>query len=284
MTGYLGRMVAASAAREPRLRPFAGSIYGEGRQNWPARQAARRDADPAADLEQNLVVEANVEAREANDGTRAPLATQRRASDAQNPATPVDEFVPLYPQRRDNRFPTGSPASSRISSSLEQDLTVSQATPAGLPHTGRSPARRTAPDPQTDEAAPRLHPLDLTVTRAPSAARAAAIAPTAVRPTDRDGATSRLARTGENASQEAGQTSALAPSRLPVHAVQQRNAASGTHEFSRSSAAEEQSVEIHIGRVEVLAVAPPAPRAPAASKSRTTSLADYLARRNGHTR
>jgi hypothetical protein len=40
-------------------------------------------------------------------------------------------------------------------------------------------------------------------------------------------------------------------------------------------------IQIHIGRIEVIAMPPPGTAAPAASRSRGTSLDDYLRRRNG---
>jgi len=45
-----------------------------------------------------------------------------------------------------------------------------------------------------------------------------------------------------------------------------------------------QDIEIHIGRIEVIAVPPPAPRVAAASPRRTMSLDDYLKQRNGRAR
>jgi hypothetical protein len=42
-----------------------------------------------------------------------------------------------------------------------------------------------------------------------------------------------------------------------------------------------EEIQIHIGRIEVIAVPPPGTAAPAPSRSRATSLEDYLRRRNG---
>jgi hypothetical protein len=39
---------------------------------------------------------------------------------------------------------------------------------------------------------------------------------------------------------------------------------------------EPDDIQIHIGRIEVIAAPPPAPRAPAAPASRSTKLDDYL--------
>jgi hypothetical protein len=48
---------------------------------------------------------------------------------------------------------------------------------------------------------------------------------------------------------------------------------------SRSNSSED--VQLHIGRIEVIAVAPPGAAAPPTSRSRSTSLDDYLRRRKG---
>jgi hypothetical protein len=138
----------------------------------------------------------------------------------------------------------------------------------------------------------RLLPLAPTVTRAPSAVgRAAATESMTSSPTGRDASNSAARRTADNQPREVERAATAAPfperavtaAPPPARATPPRHSDSRTREF-RSSGAQDQSVEIHIGRVEVLAVAPPAPRTPAASQSRTTSLADYLARRSGRTR
>jgi hypothetical protein len=263
MSGYLRRLVAAAGARKPSLHPFAGSIYENGPQSWIARPISRGDADAADNPERHPVVEVNEHGREADDWSRTPLVSQRAAREAQNPAAPVPDYAPLYPQRHDNRFAPVSSPSTRLSSPVEQEVTLPQAAPGE--HAG--------------EQAPRL--LAPTVTRAPSAARLApAIESTISSPTGRDGAWSSVApRTADNLPREVGRAVTA-----PAYAAPQRHSLSGTREFFRSAGAQDQNVEIHIGRVEVLAVAPPATRAPAASQSRTTSLADYLARRSGRSR
>lgn len=56
-------------------------------------------------------------------------------------------------------------------------------------------------------------------------------------------------------------------------------------EAMRTSAADESGVQIHIGRIEVIAVPPPQTQLqPKRTTSRTSSLADYLSRRNGSNR
>lgn len=288
MSGYLGRMLTAAGAHKPSLHPFAGSIYENGAQSWAARPTARSDADAAADPERHLVVEANDDGREADVRLRTPLVSQRAARDAQNPAAPVSDYAPLYPQHRDERFAPVSPPSPRISNPAEQELTLPQATPAEPAGEDRRassrPGDRAGRGRQTGDASSRLLPLAPTVTRAPSATgRAAAIESTVTSPVGRDGTSSSVApRTADNPPRQIGR--AMTTADFPAHAAPQRRSEAATREFSRGAGAEDQSVEIHIGRVEVLAVAPPAPRTPAASQNRTTSLADYLARRNGRTR
>jgi hypothetical protein len=287
MSGYLGRMVAAAGAHKPSLHPFAGSIYENGAQSWAARPTSRGDADAAADPERHLVVEANDDGRETDVASRTPLVSQRAARDAQNPAAPVPGHAPLYSQRRDDRFAPASSPSSRISNPVERELTPPQATSAELAGEDRRasdrPGGRAAGGPQTAEASSRLLPLAPTVTRAPSATGgAAAIESIVTGPTGRDGASSSVVpRTADNPPRQIGR--ALTTAELATHAAPQRRSESLTREFLRGSGAQDQSVEIRIGRVEVLAVAPPAPGRPAASQNRTTSLADYLARRNGRT-
>jgi hypothetical protein len=284
MSGYLGRIVAAAGAHKPSLQPFAGSIYENGAQSRAARSTSSGDADAAADPERHLVVEANDDGRETDVASRTPLISQRAARDAQNPAAPVLGYAPLYPQRRGNRFaPMPLP-----SNPVEQELTLPQAKPAELAGEDRRASEgpgsgHAAGGPQTGEGSSRLLPLVPTVTRAPSATgRVAAIESIVTGPTGRDGASSSVApRTADDPPRQIGR--ALTTAELPAHAAPQRRSESAAREFLRGSGAPDQSVEIRIGRVEVLAVAPPAPRRPAASQNRTTSLADYLARRNGRT-
>ena len=52
----------------------------------------------------------------------------------------------------------------------------------------------------------------------------------------------------------------------------------------KAARAEEPQVQVHIGRIEVLAVQPPAPAAPTPRRETATRLADYLAARNGSSR
>jgi len=49
----------------------------------------------------------------------------------------------------------------------------------------------------------------------------------------------------------------------------------------RNRPAQEPEIQVHIGRIEVIAAAPQPPRAPSPRPNRATSLADYLAGRNG---
>jgi hypothetical protein len=287
MSGYLGRMVAAAGASKPSLHPFAGSIYENGAQSWAGRPNTGRDADATDGPERHLIVEADDDGHEAADRSRTPLVARRAVPDAQNPAALVSDYAPLYPQRHDNRLAPVSPASSRTSNLVEQELTLPQAAPAELaaedaPANNRL-GRRAVGDPLTGEAASRLLPLAPTVTRSPSAAgRAAAIESTTSSSTGRDTSSGVAPRTADNQPREVARAVTAAP--LPARAAPPRHADSRTREPFRSSGATDQSVEIHIGRVEVLAVTPPAPRTPTANQSRTTSLADYLARRSGRTR
>jgi hypothetical protein len=285
MSGYLRRMLAAAGARKPSLRPFAGSIYENGPQSWTARRISGGDAD-ADNPERHLAVEANDDGGEADDRRHASLASQRAAHDAQNPAAPVPVYASLHPQRHDRRFAPAPSPSLRSSNPVDQELTLPQAVPAeraGEAARGSDQlGRRAAGDPRNGAPAPRL--LAPTVTRAPGAAgRAPAIESTISSPAGRDGASSSVApRTADYPPPEVGRTVTTPP--LPAHAAPQRHSESGAREFFRSAGAQDQNVEIRIGRIEVLAAAPPATRAPAASQSRTTSLADYLARRSGHSR
>jgi hypothetical protein len=50
---------------------------------------------------------------------------------------------------------------------------------------------------------------------------------------------------------------------------------------ARNRVSQEPEIQVHIGRIEVIAAAPQTPRAPAPRPNRATSLADYLAGRNG---
>jgi hypothetical protein len=64
----------------------------------------------------------------------------------------------------------------------------------------------------------------------------------------------------------------------PGMAARQTNVAP---QLAKNRPPQEPDIQIHIGRIEVIAAAPQPPRVPSPRANRATSLADYLAGRNG---
>lgn len=259
MSGYLARMLRAAVRSERRLHPMAGSIYGE------------RDAAPKSSFTTDLAElygtaedqhPAGSEHTLASYGAAAPI-TMRQAAE---PMAFFEQYEPLQPPGRKHEAQTARTA--ELSSSARTDW-------AGLHQHERATTtsgERLAATPRIDErndvegdaaqvrgqAVLRKSPSKTTVVRANGAA-------------------------GEASARERALPSP------PMFATElQARAATRRENWPRREATpqtrtNEPQAEVHIGRIEVLAVQPPTP-APAPRRERTTSLADYLAGRSGRAR
>jgi hypothetical protein len=271
MSGYLGRMLQAAVGSELRLHPMAGSIYGE--RDTSAEQSLRPDlGEPLRTEDQDP---AQSERTVVSRGLAAPVATTQAAA----PVAFFEQYEPLQPPRR--RPEAHRPGVAELSSQPRADLDA--------PH-GRDPVRAMKSYHEPSDTTPRMRDRsdadgDATQVRGglnlqdmPS--KAAADRATGERSVTVARDWNATPAQGELAPRNAAPTVASDVQAWPAA----RHQTIPRHEAARHRRTEESEVQVHIGRIEVLAVQPPAPAAPAPRRERTTSLVDYLAGRNGRGR
>jgi hypothetical protein len=265
MSGYLGRMLQATARGEHRLHPFAGSIYGD--RSTAAEQSNRPNlGEPRQTGEDQDLPEI-----ERTVLSRVPSARAARAQ-AEYPLGFLEEYEPLQPRRREAE--AHRPGAAAWSAPARADLDAPDEQTTGREIQKRSarsdPSLRfnvssegDAAESNAEETRSKAGAMHIDGERSATAAKSREATQTH----------------GELIVRERAQT--MATTRQPA---QPRQQSSPPRETARTMRAEEPEVQVHIGRIEVLAVQPPAPTAPAPRRERTTSLADYLAKRNGRGR
>jgi hypothetical protein len=267
MSGYLGRMLWATARGEHQLHPFAGSIYGDRstaaeQSNLPNLGEARQTGEDQELLEIERTVL-----------SRVPSARAAKPQ-AEYPPPFLEEYEPLQPRRREAE--AHRPGAAALSGPARADLDAQ-----GEQTTGREIQKRSA---RSDTSLKFNVSSEAVSDPAQSHAEETRSKAGAMHI---DGERSATATKGREATQTHGELIAreraqtMATTRQPA---QPRQQSSPPRESARTMRAEEPEVQVHIGRIEVLAVQPPAPAAPAPRRERTTSLADYLAKRNGRGR
>ena len=256
MSSYLGRLLQATARSEPRLHPMAGSVYGE----------------RAAAIEQSLEPELGVPHWVAQDKLQSEQTPASPAARVQAPAsTMVLEQHATPRPSSDLRRPgpaESNPALAVDSPGARPPDPIRATTPIA------EPLRAARTWHNRDEAAFDANPVDdRPHSRLP---RSETFAARADDRSDERSAAAVMGRDGAPAADELMMRRAMSPfvaePEVRQPAWQQKPA------YPR---AEEPAVQVHIGRIEVLAVQPPAPAAPAPRRETATRLADYLAARNG---
>jgi hypothetical protein len=281
MSGYLSRIVRTAASSRERLHPLTGSIYGEPAKSARAFSTQLNDTPFSIDSE-------------------APVSSTSERAAVGNPSLhPLEEFLhnyqPLQPhasqpnqESRTNFEPRLAPMHDRPQTAelapAPRELRLREITPAGTQEGETITARMV--EPTGDQNATRQRRRQNSdIDALKSILRADH--------SDMVNAESLNRRAEQSSSKDS--TPFFASDHAPLVAPQalipaqspqkQRTPESRTQQPSireqRSQSKQESSIEIHIGRIEVLAVQPPAPSAPAPRRDRTTSLADYLARQNG---
>ncbi|MFP3556890.1 hypothetical protein SB861_40180 [Paraburkholderia sp. SIMBA_049] len=245
MNGYLLRLAASVTTARASLHPFVGSIY----------PGSRRDADAAGmPVQEALAIQAADVIAAAAHG-REPEASEpgglagRAAHRAIAPPVVRDTFEPLVaraalasmPRESENDSESESESARGLPTSRASELLVAAAS-AGEPARVRSPEAR------------RVEPRIVAEALPASGGRE----PGRVQPP----------RTPEPATPTAG-TAGL------------HDASGLAGRTRRATLAEPADIHIHIGRVEVVAVPPEAPRPAPAPARKTMSLDEYLRRRSG---
>jgi hypothetical protein len=251
MTGYLQRLAASVSQPRPSIHPLVGSIFSGGRQEVTSPDLWLNDALASTD-NQNLAAR---KVSEPPDGPmrRRDLAGDDRIEQHAESALPTD--YRRTEQRRGEReifhplLPSKTPevdASAMLRETVPGDVAGAQ---SALQHDRH--------DTSTVAAARMAHAV---VEDGPIADRRDAIAAPPV-----SGLRERAGMLGAVAG-NAGK-----PARVEFSAPPRR-------------AAQSDDIQIHIGRIEVTAVAQPAPRPAAAPARKAMSLDEYLGRRRGGAR
>jgi hypothetical protein len=258
MRGYLRRALESARGAEQRLKPLTGSVYaGNARRpefrglSWGEETEFLRAA-PGAPVRgvpsETQSVWAAVDPPPPPRHEPGAAFSESGRDFGQPQPTTSDHLPRVLPQPLLAQLPGRAPEALRVefapaSSPFAAPVRPGIATPASAVPAGPRPEAR-GTSPASEE---RLLP----VPSSPESAPAPAIKPQP------------------------------APPLLPVRVATRPPAAAAQLSNQARRAAEEPDIQVHIGRIEVIAATPPPPRAPAARPNRSTSLADYLAGRNG---
>ncbi len=263
MKAYLQRLAASASQPEPRLHPFVGSIFaGESREENVeevqrplaghfTKEAAREPAAPGQE-----VVSIHAPGEIAANPPHIHLPVAEEVVDATRPdAHRPQRFSSLLP-------PPGAPAESPV------------------PRRGENPPERPV---QASSHAAKLRNQEQTLRKSfPEETRAgiqSIAAPPIVRPFAVEQARAESPEVGVP---QAGALPAATPEPMRTIAIRSVRPEREEHGAAKETVrAASEEIQIHIGRIEVIAAATPAPRATAPPASRSTSLEEYLKHRSG---
>jgi hypothetical protein len=270
MSGYLSRIVQTAAHSSRQLRPLAGSVFGDPAESAIANQSNFND--------EVFIFDSWTPA-----SPHGSLIAPRQAAN-QSSETYLESFQPLQPRRQSPSQPFHENAEKfepPLTSSKDH-LYSAEMPPATAPQTPPTTPRSERPSAGKHAFTPRI-------AHVPQSVRAQGSAPSAL-------SDSATLDSGNHRADLAGselraqpmpskKTQLDAPAKIiPAQSVQKPTADRFQPPLFRDGQSQptaEADIEIHIGRIEVLAVQPPVPHAPAPRRDRSTSLADYLARQNG---
>jgi hypothetical protein len=271
MRGYLRRALENAQGAEQRLKPLTGSVYaGSVRRpesvvpTWGEETAFRRAA-PETPVRRvppetqflggapDVLGAAPDAPRPVRDEPRAASVESGRDFGHSQPTVPVP-FSQVLPQPLLAQPPASAPEVPRAE--VAPSSPFAAAAPVLLLPATRVPA---APERSKPEASGTSAADEARLRQAPSSTK--------------------------SESAPAIQPPPVPPPTLPARR-DSRGSATAAPLFNRGlnpgrRAAEEPAIQVHIGRIEVIAATPPPPRAPAPRPNRSTSLTDYLAGRNG---
>lgn len=280
MSGYLSRIVQTAARSSQPLRPLAGSVFGS-----PAEQTQTSHLNNAP-----FVVEAEIPAIASDTSAHQHRAARIPTSPA--PESFLENYQPLQPGQQPIQQPIQQP---------RQDIRAPFNSPV-MPAQSRSLATESNQARSNQHSAEDVRALALRADSiAPQTPDNHAFAPTIASKTEepQDQSASRLAQSRpatEGINQKPQKVEPISNAQptsknptvpvasqtlIPAQRSQMARPQQQPMRDQRPQPAPEPHIEIHIGRIEVLAVQPPAAAAPAPRRDRSTSLADYLAGQNG---
>jgi hypothetical protein len=255
MRGYLERLAASASRPQSRLRPVVGSIFAEGRREEMEEEALPLVSERASE---GRMVQPTPQA-ETNRPTQEPAATN--AEDHPRKPLLISErpaaFSPLLPPKAAEVDPAESHIGEALTRSTVQPHLQSQdsARIEHQEHTLEMPMQQTR-----DSSNPLLLP--------PRAFEKSGVEQN----TDAD----------SHATED--RTRAVEPLIKPVTRVAHADSREMMSAPRAPERSETEAIEIHIGRIEVIAVPPPGVRSAAVPTNRFTSLDDYLKRRDERAR
>lgn len=266
MSGYLERMLRSTARNEHRLRPLAGSIFGKrenaltlGLDGGPGKMAKSGEESEWGENRQPTV-SPGTSARDAKAHAEDPVAWPR-------------DYAPLQAPRR-GRVTSGTgrqEAGDLSRADTDKNANDERHFVRRVEQLGEELRATVKPGSRSDATGGRAV-TDLggsLANRSPEQTERITRNAVEIRESEQT--------RGELVSQRAVQP--IVTARQSAYSSERQNGP--LHDSARNAAAETPDVQVHIGRIEVVAVQPQAPALPTPRRPRTTSLADYLAGRNG---
>lgn len=262
MKGFLRRTLESARGVEPRLKPLTGSVYAGNRR--------RQELQPGSWGEETVPVAP---------GPGAGSTWRPISQPGISPTTLTSAPAPLLPVEsdpRETRDGGHERNSERQRPSFAADSTAAPPDRESLTHAASHGNALQTPLPLLPTLRQGAFPLFSGSQRNEDARAEAAVSqvPQAIFRTEKT----------QQPEEPRGAASALPQRVEPLlrPAREARPPSAGPQlPAARNRVSQEPEIQVHIGRIEVIAAAPQTPRAPAPRPNRATSLADYLAGRNG---
>jgi hypothetical protein len=264
MSGYLQRVTASAVRSQPRVHPFVESIFPASRREEPQAFVFQANTQPGTQMAEVPSTKAFTPVMPSNQ----PAPDSALSSDTAHPRP--DPRPKLNPVESVSTPATEPPALSTPGSvafpvaTISADGNVFQPL---LPHPGQR-----AQESNTSLPALPATPAPGSAVRSSSSSRAwiyESIVPQGV---PMPSASAQGPRPAETAKQDL-------PGRTPH--INSHRAAAPNAPVRRAPQSQTDEIQIHIGRIEVIAVPPPAPRAVPAPARKALSLDEYLGRNGG---
>lgn len=269
MTGYLQRLAVTAVRSSPRIHPVVGSIFSQPRQEAKAPAPWQDDLLAPSEDRYRVPVETSVRMAQDDPALRRDAGAKNSGDRHGLDATPAEPRR-LGPSRRDERRDASGPDARRS----EQQAPPFDAFDSRFPPTGGEAQNRATLDAQEAQPAAAGPESDAPGERAASAAGPARLV---VKEPPMSEPRREAAPPGREFEPRPSALAALAggPDKMARAEI-----SVPTRPPGRSP----DDIQIHIGRIEVIAAPPAAPAPPPAPARKTMTLEDYLRRGTGGAR